>query len=50
MNRKVWFKEEELIKGDTIMSFPHQEEKKGGWDASLSAKSKLVDRKAALSL
>ena len=53
MNRKVWFKEEELIKGDTIMSLlldPHQEEKKGGWDASLSAKSKLVDRKAALSL
>ena len=33
MNRKVWFKEEELIEGDTSMSLllaPHQEEKKGG--------------------
>ena len=54
MNRKVWFKEEELIKGDTIMSLllaPHQEEKKGGGlDAFFSAKSKLMDRKVTLSL
>ena len=33
MNRKVCFKKEELIEGDTSMSLllaPHQEEKKGG--------------------
>ena len=48
------FQEEELIEDDTSMSLllaPHQEEKKrGGLDASLFVKSKLVDRKATLSL
>jgi|TARA_B100001250_G_scaffold408267_2_gene430370 hypothetical protein len=44
MNRKVWFKEEELIKGDTIMSLlldPHQEEKKGGIGCLLVCKVKI---------
>ena len=52
--KSIFFKNEELIEGDTSMSLllaPHQEEKKrGGLDAFLSAKSKLMDRKATLSL